>query len=84
VLKIKVKVKLFRRVRLCVTPWAVAYQASLTVGFSRQDYWSGLPFPCPRGLHYPGIERRSTTLKADALPSDHQGRIGVQFSSVVQ
>ena len=40
-----VKVKLLSCVRLFVTPWTVAYQAPLSVGFSRQEYWSGLPFP---------------------------------------
>ena len=43
----KVKVKLFSRVRLFATPWTVAYQASRSMGFSRQEYWSGLPFPSP-------------------------------------
>ena len=37
----------FSRVRLCETPWAAAYQASLSMGFSRQEHWSGLPFPSP-------------------------------------
>ena len=41
------KVKLPSRVRLFATPWTVAYQASLSMGFSRQEYWSGLPFPSP-------------------------------------
>ena len=44
------------RVRLFVTPWTVAYQAPLSMGFSRQEYWSGLPFPSPRDLPNPGIE----------------------------
>ena len=43
----KVKVKLLSRVRLSVTPWTVAYQAPPSMGFSRQEYWSGLPFPSP-------------------------------------
>ena len=43
----KGKVKSLSRVRLFVTPWAVAYQAPLSMGFSRQEYWSGLPFPSP-------------------------------------
>ena len=41
----KVKVKSLTRVQLFVTPWTVAYQASLSMGFSRQEYWSGMPFP---------------------------------------
>jgi len=40
-------VKSFSHVRLFVTPWAAAYQAPLSMGFSRQEYWSGLPFPSP-------------------------------------
>ena len=42
-------------VRLFVTPWTVARQAPLSIGFSRQEYWSGLPFPPPGGLPDPGI-----------------------------
>ena len=45
-----------------VTPWAVACQASLSMGFSRQEYWSGLPFPSPGDLPNPGTERSSTVL----------------------
>ena len=46
--KWKVKVKSLSRVRLFETPWTVAYQAPLSMGFSRQEYWSGVPLPCPR------------------------------------
>ena len=45
--KLKVKVKLLSSVRLFATPWTVAYQAPPSMGFSRQEYWSGLPFPSP-------------------------------------
>ena len=41
---------------LTLTPWTVAHQASLSMGFSRQEHWSGLPFPPPRDLPDPGIE----------------------------
>ena len=51
-------------------PRAVAYQAPLSMGSSRQEYWSGLPFPSPGDLPDPGIEPRSPTLQADALPSE--------------
>ena len=51
----QVKVKSFSRVRLFATPWTVAYQASRSMGFSRQGYWSGLLFPSPGGLPDPGI-----------------------------
>ena len=61
--KVKVKVKLLSRVRLFgLTPWTVAYQAPLSMGFSRQEYWSGLPFPSPGDLPNPGIEPGSPTL----------------------
>ena len=68
------KVKLPSRVRLFATPWTVAYQASLSMGFSRQEYWSGLPFPSPGDLPDPGIEPRSPILRADALPSEPPGK----------
>ena len=59
-------------------PWTVACQAPLSTEFSRQVFWSGLPFPSPGDLPNPGIEPRSPTLKADSLPSEPS----VQFSSV--
>ena len=49
-------------IRLFATPWTVAYQAPPSVGFSRQEHWSGLPFPSPEDLPDPGIEPRSPTL----------------------
>ena len=58
-----------------MTPWAVAYQASPSMGFSRQEYWSGLPFPSPGDLPDPGIEPGSPTLAADALTSEPPGKI---------
>ena len=44
------------------TPWTVAYYALLSMGFSKQEYWSGLPFPSPEDLPNPGIESRSPAL----------------------
>ena len=73
-LKIKVKVKLLSHVWLFVTPWTVAYQAPPSMGFSRQEYWSGLPFPSPRDLPDPGIKPRSPALEAKSLPSQPPGR----------
>ena len=58
----KVEVKLLGHVRLFVTPWTVAYQASQSMGFSRQEYWSRLPFPPPGDLPNPGIKPESPTL----------------------
>ena len=67
---IRSEVKSLSRVRLFVTLWTVACQALLSMGFSRQKYWSGLPFPSPRNLPDPGIEPGSPALEADALPSE--------------
>ena len=68
-----VLVKSFSCVRLFVTPWTVAYQAPPSVGFSRQEYWSRLPFPSPGDLPDPGIEPRSPAFQADALTSEPPG-----------
>ena len=62
--------KLVSRVRLFVTLWTVAYQVFPSMGFSRQEYQSGLPFPAPGDLPDPGIEPRSPALQAEALPSE--------------
>ena len=51
------------------TPWTVACQAPLSMGFFRQEYWSRLPFPSPRDLPNPGIEPTSRTLQEDSLPA---------------
>ena len=56
---LEVEVKSLSHVRLFATPWTVAYHALLSMGFSRQEYWSGLPFPSPEDLPDPGIEPRS-------------------------
>ena len=67
------KVKSLSRVWLFATPWTVVYQAPLSMGFSRQGYRSGLPFPSPGDRPNPGIEPGSPTLQADALPSEPPG-----------
>ena len=69
----KVKVKSLSRVWLFATPWTVAYQAPLSMGFSRQGYWNGLPFPSPEDLPNPGIEPRPPAFQADALTSETPG-----------
>ena len=61
------------RVWLFATLWTVAHLAPLSTGFSRQEYWSGLPFPSPGDLPDPGIELRSPALQADALTSEPPG-----------
>ena len=66
----KVKSEVAQSARLFATPWTAAYQAPLSMGFSRQEYWSGLPFPPPGDLPDPGIEPGSPALEADALPSE--------------
>ena len=68
------KVQWLSLVWLFATLWTVAYQASPSMGFSRQEYQSGLPFPSPGDLPGPGIEPRSPTLRADALPSEPPGK----------
>ena len=60
--KEKVKVKLLSSVQVFETLWTVAYHAPPPIGFSRQEYWSGLPFPSPEDLPNPGIKSRSPTL----------------------
>ena len=69
-----VKVKSLSRVRLFATLWTVAHQAPLSMGFSRQEYWSGLPFPSPGDLPNSGIEPWSPALQADALTSELPGK----------
>ena len=68
------KVKLLSRVQLFAIPWTVAYQAPLSMEFSRQEYWSGLPCPSPGDRPNPGIKPRSPALQADALPSELPGK----------
>ena len=70
----KVKVKSLSRVRLFASPWTVAYQAPPSMGFSRQECWSGLPFPSPGDLPDPGIIPRSPAWQADALLSEPPGK----------
>ena len=62
----------FSRVRLFATLWTVAHQAPLSMGFSRQGYWSGLPFPSPGDLSDSGIEPRSPALQVESEPLGHQ------------
>ena len=71
-------------VQLFVTPQTVACQAPLSMGFSRQEYWSGLLFLTPRDLLNPGIEPRFPALQADSLPAEplgnpNLGHLGVYF-----
>ena len=63
-----------------MTPWTAAHQTPLSMGFPKQEYWSGLPFPSPGDLPDPGIEPRSPTLHTDSLPSEPPGKpwLGVE------
>ena len=70
----KVKMKSLSRLRLFATPWTVAYQGPLSMGFSRQEYWSGLLLLSPGDLPNPGIESRSPAWWADALPYEPPGK----------
>ena len=66
----------FSHVQLFATPWTVAHQVPLSMGFSRQEYWSGLPFPTPGDLPDPGMEPTSLVspaLAGDSLPLHHLG-----------
>ena len=67
-------VKLLSHVRFFATPWTAARQAPPSMRFSRQEYWSGLPFPSPGDLPDPGIEPGSPALQADALSSEPPGK----------
>ena len=62
------------RVQLCATPWTIAYQALLFMGFSRQEYWSGLPFPSPRDLPDSEIKVRSPA-QQDSVLSEPPGKL---------
>ena len=58
-------------------------QTPLSMGFSRQEYWSGMPFPCPGDPPNPGIEARSPALQADSLPTELRGREGMVETKVL-
>ena len=74
------EVKSLSRVRLFVTLWTVEDQAPVFMGFSRQEYWSGLLFPSPGDLPDPGIEPMSPALQAGALTSEPPGKQGYHYS----
>ena len=64
-------------------PWTVAYQAPLSMEFSRQEYWSGLPFLSPGDLSDPGIEPRSLALQEDTLPSELPGKFKLAVGKII-
>ena len=68
----------------CLTlmiPWTVAHQVPLSMGFSRQEYWNGMPFPSPGDLPDPGIEPGSSSLQTDFSPLSHQGSPAVSHNN---
>ena len=72
--------KSLSHVRLFATPWTVAYKAPPSMGFSRERYWSGSPFPSPGGSSDPGIELGPPPLQANALPSEPPGSAAESFA----
>ena len=70
----KVNVMSLSLIQLFATPWTEAHQDPPSMGFSRQQHWSGLPFPSPGYLPNPGRKPGSPTLQADASPSEPPGK----------
>ena len=75
---------LLSRAGLFATPWTVACQASLSMGFPRQEYWSGLPFPSPGIFPTQGSNQGLLALQADSLPSEPQGSPSPQKCIIIQ
>ena len=69
------KVKSLSHVPLFATPWTIAHQAPPSMEFSRQEYWSGVPFPSPGDLPDPRIEPRSPALQADSFLTELPGNL---------
>ena len=72
---------------IAATPWTLAHQAPLSMEFSRQECWSGLPSPSPGDLPNPGIKPRSPALQVDSLPAEPKGKpknTGVDILSLLQ
>ena len=65
---------LLSQIRLFATPWTVAHQAPLCMGFSRQEYWNGLPCPPPGDIPDPGLELGSPALQVDSLSAELPGK----------
>ena len=63
----------YSRIQLCVTQWTLAHQAALSMGFFRQEYWSGLPCPPPGDLPNPEIKHPSSALQTDSILLSHRG-----------
>ena len=74
----------FSNVQISATPWTMACQAPLSMGFSRQEYWSWLPCPPPEDLPNPGIEPMSPALQVDSLPLSHLGSPKIAHISPIE
>ena len=72
-------VQLLSRIQLFVTPCTIAHQGPLSMGFSKQEYWSGLPFPSPGDLPDPGIEPMSPALASRFFTTEPLGKPSIQF-----
>ena len=72
--EVKVVVKVTQSCLTLATPWTVARKVPLSMGFSRQEFWSGLPFPSPGDLPDPGIKPMSSAWQADSLPTELGGK----------
>ena len=68
----------FSHVRILAPLWNVDHQAPLSMGFSRQEYWTGLPSPSPEDLPDPGIECWSPALQVDSLPTELEGKPDIE------
>ena len=66
-----------------MTPWTISHQPPLSMGFSRQEYWSGLPFPFPGDLLDPGIKPVSPALQADSIPTEPQGKPDAKITTCI-
>ena len=77
------KVQSLSRVRLLAIPWTAAYLAP-SIAVSRQEYWSGLPFPSPGYLPNPGIKPGSPVLQADSLPTELLGKPMTNIDSILK
>ena len=66
-----------------VTPWTIAHQAPLSMRFSRQEYWSGLPFLPPEDLPDPGIKPMFSASAVDSLPLSQQGSLFIHISKTI-
>ena len=76
--------KSLSHVQLFATPWTVTHQAPPSMGFSRQEHWSGLPFPSPGDLPDPGTEPAFSAWQANSLPLSHQGIYVLHLSFIIE